>query len=430
MFKKGFWVLAVILITGILALTGCSKSSGGSDSGKTEITYWQYTFDSKVKEINKLIEKFEKENPDIKVTAQDFPYDQYNDKLAAAMHAGKGPDIVNLYYGWIPDYVKQDFIQPIPEDFMSNQEIEDYYIPMIQSQKMDDKYYTLPIAVRSLALFWNKDMFKEAGLDPENPPKTWDQLVADAKKMTKRDSDGKYEQEGFAWNVGGQGLHVIQQVLMRQYGVEPYSEDGKQVQWNDKPEGLEAFKFWMDMTTKDHIGDPTFLETPDTAFKSGRAGMIIDGSFNIAAYKDANAFEWGVTTLPVKEEGGEESNFGSYWTNAITKGVEGKKLEASQKFLKFLISEETQKDWLENVGELPAAASLSENKEITEDPIYGPFVEGLKDAHSTFFVKEDKERDIFLNAVDQILLNGTPVDEAFNKLVEEEQRVRDEYFNE
>ncbi|MDY0393359.1 extracellular solute-binding protein [Virgibacillus halophilus] len=176
-----------------------------------------------------------------------------------------------------------------------------------------------------------------------SPPKTWKELVEASKKMTKRDGDGKYEQEGFAWNVGGQGLHVIQQVLMRQYGVEPYSEDGKQVLWNSKPEGLAAFKFWMDMTTAEHLGDPTFLETPDTAFKSGRAGMIIDGSFNISAYKEANAFDWGVTTLPVKEEGGMASNFGSYWTNAITKDVTGKKLEASEKFLKFLISEDTQK---------------------------------------------------------------------------------------
>ncbi|MDY0393360.1 extracellular solute-binding protein [Virgibacillus halophilus] len=169
--KKGCWLAGFLCIVGMLLLTGCSKdSSSGSNSGKTKITYWQYTFDSKVKEMKSLIEKFEKENPDIEVVAQDFPYDQYNDKLAAAMHAGKGPDIVNLYYGWIPDYVKQDFIQPIPEDFMSNKEIEDYYIPMIQSQQIDGKYYTLPIAVRSLALFWNKELFKEAGLDPQKPP--------------------------------------------------------------------------------------------------------------------------------------------------------------------------------------------------------------------------------------------------------------------
>ncbi|MFK4996908.1 extracellular solute-binding protein [Bacillus sp. N9] len=103
-----------------------------------------------------------------------------------------------------------------------------------------------------------------------------------------------------------------------------------------------------------------------------------------------------MTTLPVREIGGLESNFGSYWTNAITKDVSGKQLEASQRFLKFLISEETQKSWLENVGELPAAASLADDKEISEDPIYGPFVEGLAKAHATPFVNEEKKEKLLL----------------------------------
>ncbi|MDY0409265.1 extracellular solute-binding protein [Paracerasibacillus soli] len=316
------------------------------------------------------------------------------------------------------------------QDFMSTAEIEDYYVPMIQTSKYEDKYYTIPIAVRSLALFWNKELFEEAGLDPEAPPETWDELVDMGKKMTIRDGDDRYEQAGFAWNIAAQGQHVIPQVLLRQWGVEPYSEDQRTVQWNSKPEAVEAFKFWMDMTTEHKIGDADFMETPVTSFSSGRTAMVIDGSFNIAAYKENNDFEWGVTTLPVREKGGLESNFGSYWTNAITKDVSGEKLEASQKFLEFLISEETQKGWLENVGELPAAASLADDEEISSDPIYAPFIEGLEKAHATPFVHEEKERDIVIHATDKILLENADIEEAFNQMVEELQEVRDEFYGE
>lgn len=422
--------IAALVILSVLFLAGCNKDKDGSDSDEVTITYWQYTFPSKVDEIDKLIEKFEDENPNIKVEAQDFPYDQYNDKITAAMHANKAPDILNIYYGWIPNFVKLDYIQPIPEDFMSNEEIEEFYVPMIQSSKWDDKYYTLPTAVRSLALFWNKELFEEAGLDPEQPPVTWDELVDYGIKTTVRDSDDRYEQAGFAWNISAQGQHVIPQVLIRQYGIDPYSEDQKEVLWNSKPEGAEAFKFWLDLTTEHKIGDADFMQTPVTSFSSGKTAMVIDGSFNIAAYKENNDFDWGVTTLPVREVGGLESNFGSYWTNAISKDVSGKQLEASQKFLEFLISEDTQKSWLENVGELPAAASLADDEEITSDPIYGPFVEGLEKAHATPFVHEEKERDIIIEAVERVLLEDVNIEEVFNKMVNQLQEVRDEFYNE
>ena len=428
--KRFFKVFIVMMVISITALAGCSNNgkSSSSTSKVTTITYWQYTFPAKVTEIKNLIKKFEAENPNIKVVAQDFPYDQYNQKVSAAMHASKGPDILNLYYGWLPQYVKQGYLQPIPQDFMSTAEIEKKYIPMIQASKIDGKYYTLPIAVRSLALFWNKDLFKEAGLDPNTPPKTWDELIQDAKKITKRKANGKLEQEGFAWDVNGQGYHAFEEVLLRQWGVEPFSPDGKRVLWNSSPKGLEAFTYWVNMTKKEKIGEPTFLQEYNTAFKAGKAGMMIDGSFDIAAVKDAAKFNWGVTTLPVKEPGGLESNFGSYWTNGIAKGVQGEKLKAAEKFLKFLTSEETQKDWLKNVGELPASAAFANDQSINNDPIYGPFVQGLKNAHATFFVDEPKERDSMSTHIDKILLNNEPIDQTFESLVKEQQQIRDDYF--
>jgi multiple sugar transport system substrate-binding protein len=429
--KRFFKFFVVIMAISLVALAGCSnssKTSGSSAGSDVTITYWQYTFPAKVTEVKSLIQKFEAENPHIKVVAQDFPYDQYTQKVSAAMHAGKGPDVMNLYYGWLPQYVKQGYLQPIPQGFMSTSDIEKKYIPMIQASKINNKYYTLPIAVRSLALFWNKEMFKQAGLDPNTPPKTWDELIQDAKKMTKRKANGKLEQEGFAWDVNGQGYHAFEEVLLRQWGVEPFSADGKKVTWNSSPNGLDAFTYWINMNKKEKLGEPNFITDYNTAFKAGKAGMIIDGSFDIAAIKDAAKFDWGVTTLPVKEVGGLESNFGSFWTNGIAKGVSGKKLEASEKFLKFLTSEETQKDWLKNVGEIPASASFANDNSINNDPIYGPFVQGLKNAHATFFADETKERDSMSAQIDKILLNNEPIDKTFESLVKEQQQIRDDYF--
>jgi multiple sugar transport system substrate-binding protein len=427
--------LALSLLAGCSSTPGADKAAG-TDKGSTEkastekvtITYWQYSFPQKVSIIKKLIPEFQKQFPNITVETQDFPYDQYNQKVTAAMNAKNGPEVMNLFYGWLPQYVQQGYLQPIPEGFMSTADIDKYYIPMVKDSKIDGKYYAIPTAVRSLALFYNKDLFKKTGLDPNSPPKTWDELISMAQKMTIY-KDGKLEQEGFAPDVGGQGYHVFEEVMLRQWGVTPFSADNKKVQWNSSPQGLAAFQFFMDMFTKAKIGEQSFNTDYETAFKSGKAGMIIDGSFAIQNLKKDTAAEWGVTILPTKDPGGMESNFGSYWVHGIAKGVSGAKLDASQKFIKFLISAETQKTWLKEVGELPAAASLSDDASITADPIYGPFVKGLKAAHATYFVNEKDERQAIIDGTNKILLNNAPVEQTFNELIKRQQEIRDQYFS-
>lgn len=431
MFKRfSLFVFTVVAVLWIApsVFAGGSKESSGSSSKPVTITYWQYTFPSKVKEIKSLVAQFNKANPGIKVVAQDFPYDQYNQKVTAAMHAGQGPDIMNLYYGWLPLYVGQNYLQQIPTDFMSNSQIESYFVPMVKSELLNGKYYALPIAVRSLALLWNKDLFQKAGLNPNDPPKTWDQLIADAKKITIRKSNGQLQQEGFGWNVTGQGYHTFEEIMLREWGVTPFSADGKKVLWNSSPAGLQAFTYWIDMTLKDKIGDQNFLQNYNTAFMAGKVGMIIDGSFDIANIQKSAQFKWGVATPPLKKAGGIESNFGSFWTNGIAKGVSGAQLKASEKFLKFLISPAVERSWLKAVGELPAAKQFANDASINNNPIYGPFVQGLKHAHATFFVNESKERQVFSDEVNKILLQGAPIPKTFNELVAKEQAIRTAYF--
>lgn len=421
---------SVLLASGVLAGCGSEGSSGNGTSNasgqKVTITYWQYTYPSKVTEINKLIKQFEAQNPNITVVEQDFPYDQYNQKVAAAMHANQGPDIMNLYYGWIPQYVQQGYLQPIPSDFMTTDQINRYYIPMIRDSMYNGKYYGLPIAVRTLALFYNKDIFKQYGIT--SPPQTWDELIQDAQKMTVY-QNGKLVQEGFGPDVSSQGYHLFQEVLLRQWGVTPFSSDNKKVLWNSSPNGLQAFQFWMNMFNKDKIGNVNFDQDSETAFEAGKDAMLIDGSFEIGTLKQAAQFNWGVAPIPTRTPGGQQENFGSYWVNGIAKGVSGAQLKASEKFLQFLDSTSTEKDWLQTVGELPAAASLSTDQSILNDPIYGPFEKGLKYAHATFFVNETEERQDMIDETNKILLENAPVAQVFNELVQQEQAIRDQYFS-
>src|SRR5215468_4722330 len=180
------WALAIIL----------SLAAGTARAQTVEIEYWQYTFAQRVQAIDELIKGFEAANPGIKVRHTHVPYDDFRLKIAAAIPAGQGPDVVQLFYGWLQDYLKAGLLQPLPRESFSAIEIESEFFPIVQQMKVDGKYYGLPTAVRSLALFWNKTLFKEAGLDPNRPPATLDELVDYAQKLTKRSPNGDLLQEG------------------------------------------------------------------------------------------------------------------------------------------------------------------------------------------------------------------------------------------
>lgn len=421
------WLRAMMLVLVATLILGLSGT--GVLAKQVTIEYWQYYYESKVKTIDELIKVFEKENPDIRVEHKTFPYEQFNQKVAISIPAGKGPDVVNLYYGWVPKYVDAGYLQPLPADEFPPQMIENEFLQMVEAVKLDGKYWGLPTAVRALALFWNKDLFKEAGLDPNKPPRTWEQLQDYAIKLTKRDKNGQLLQEGYAWNADGQDNHVFIQVLLRQWGVNPFSPDNKKVLWNSKPGGYEAFRWWTDLAAKYKVGEPSFMGDYRTAFISGKAAMMIDGSFALGTLKSkAQNINWGVTTLPVREANGIKSNFGSFWLNGLTVNAKGEKREAAIKFLKFLTSPEVMKKWLVAVGELPARQDLADDPELQKDPIYGPFLAGLKYAHSTFFVDETSERQALIDATNEVLLKGTDPKVALDRLVQAEQKIRDAYF--
>ncbi|MFV2092496.1 MAG: extracellular solute-binding protein, partial [Hyphomicrobiales bacterium] len=120
-------------------------------SETVEIEYLQYFFEARVKAMSTLIDNFEKANPDIKVKMTTFPYADYRTKVAAAIPAGVGPDVVQLFYGWLNDYINAKLIQPLPTDIFSAAQIEKDFFPMVQAMKRGDAYYALPTAVRSLA---------------------------------------------------------------------------------------------------------------------------------------------------------------------------------------------------------------------------------------------------------------------------------------
>lgn len=414
--------LAIALV---VALGGIRPVQGQE---RITITYWQYFFESKVKTMDALIKQFEERNPTIHVVQETFPYDTYNQKVASAVPAGQGPDLVNLFYGWLPLYVGSGYLQPLPADAFSVTEIEREFAPLVKAAKFEGKYWALPIAVRTLALFYNKEMFRAAGLS--RPPLTWEEFTADAQRLTERDSHGRVTLEGFGISPNGQDHQLIREVLFRQWGAAPYSSDGRKVTYNTS-QAAEALKWYTDLITKDNVAVIGFFPGGNgyrDAFVAGKAAMIVDGSFAIGSIRANAKFDWGTAPLPRRSAGGTPSNFGSLWVNGLTKKAVGPRLAAAEAFLKFLTSPDTQTLWLTQVGEIPAAKVLAADPKLAQDPIYGPFIASLPYAHATFFVDETAQRTVLVDAINEVVLNHADPKAALDAAAAKEQKILDDFW--
>ncbi len=390
-----------------------------------EIEYWQYFFDARVNAMEQLIKNFEKANPDIKVKMTHFPYADYRTKVAAAIPAGEGPDVVQLFYGWLNDYVDAKLIQPLPKDVFSPEKIDKDFFPMVKAMKDGDQYWALPTAVRSLALFYNERLFKEAGI--EKPPATLDELVDVAKKLTKRDGAGNLTQVGITTGMNAQDHHWYREVLVRQFGGDPYKDNYRTVNYNNDA-GKAALTYYTDLQHKHGVTKTGFMDEPQAAFKAGRAGMHIDGSFRIGALKKIRGLKWGVTELPATADG-KRSNYSSYWVNAITTKAEGERYKASVKFMDYITSDEAMQVWLDVVGELPAKPSVGMTDTNASDPVFGPFIKGLSYANTTIFVNESAQRQQMMDVVQRIELEKQPLDAALKQAAEAEQKILDDHYS-
>ncbi len=409
----------------VLASVTSAAALFASSADAVEIEYWQYFFDARVTAMEQLIESFEAANPDITVKMTHFPYADYRTKVAAAIPAGEGPDVVQLFYGWLNDYIAAELIQPLPADVFDPATIDAEFFPMVQAMKGDGAYYALPTAVRSLALFYNERLFDEAGI--ESPPETLDEFIEVAKKLTKKDGAGNITQVGITTGMTAQDHHWFREGLVRQFGGEPYLDDYHTVNYNSDA-GMEALKFYTDLEKVHEVTASGFMDEPQAAFKAGRAGMHIDGSFRIGSLNGVRGLKWGVTELPATSDG-VRSNYSSYWVNGITTKAEGEKYDAAVKFMQYITSDDAMQVWLDVVGELPAKPSVGLTESNANDPTYGPFIRGLAYAHTTKFANESAQRQVLVDLVARTDIEGQPLEDSLAVAVAEEQKILDDYYD-
>jgi len=295
-----FRILILLPFLGLaLLLGGC----GQRDRGKIRLIVWGMEQSEESRGQDAAVAEFMRRHRNVDVRVLSMGAGGMNpQKLMTAVAGRVPPDVVDQDRFTIGDWAARDAFrcldEPIARDHI---QASDFYRACWQEAVYRGRVYAIPYGTDDRALYWNRSLFRQAGLDPDKPPRTWDELVQYAKLLTKRRPDGSFEQIGFIPNYGNSWLYLYSW----QMGGEFMSPDGRTCEL-DNPRTRRALE-WM-VKVYDALGgadaitafSATFLGEQLDPFFTGKVAMKIDGNWvlnNIARW--APDLDFGVAAAPI-----------------------------------------------------------------------------------------------------------------------------------
>ena len=301
-----------------------------------------------------------------------IPGDNYQQKIGAAAGSNGLPDLLAADVVYSPNYVSQGLFQDITDKVTGLPFYDDLAPAHSEAASLDGTIFGTPLAVDSSLMIYNKDLFAAAGLDPEAPPKSFDEIydAAEAIRALGGDTYGFY----FAGNCAGCNAYTAFPYAAAD-GTPPLQDDGT-VASLDNEAFEEAFSMYKKMFDNDIVPSAAKEEdgsTWSTAFNAGQIGMIPIGTFDFPALAEAS-FDWDVFGLP-SPDGTSTSTFVGGDMVGITN--DSKHFEQAWDFIAWTLGDEAQVEVIAKSGNLPSRVDLAGNEYSAEDPRVVKAIEGL-----------------------------------------------------
>jgi sn-glycerol 3-phosphate transport system substrate-binding protein len=304
------------------------------------------------KVVDGYVKKFMEANPDIEVAP--IYAGNYNDtttKSLTAAKAGTPPAVAVLLATDVYTLIDEDVIDPI-DGFVKTDEdkawLNGFMPAYLKSAQTEDHLWSVPFQRSTAVMYYNKQAFKDAGLDPEKYPTTWDEMVAAGKTVMAKDAAGQVTRWGIgiAGNVGS--AQWLFGALVAQNGGTLVNEAGTETYLTD-PKVVEALQYWVDLSTKDAIHPPGIFEwgTAPADFLAGRVAMIWHTTGNLANIRKNATFDFGLAPFPGHPTPASVLGGGNLY---IFKDASDEEKAAAYKFIQFLTSDEILADWAVQTG--------------------------------------------------------------------------------
>lgn len=360
--------MAAVSLVLALAAAGCGGKTPPA-GGPVTITFWQF-WDSAV--IAPQVARFEAENPGIKVKMEQLTWQNGREKILASVAAGTSPDLCELGSTWFARFAADGALADITAETDSLRAA----LRMWEAATYSGRVYGVPWMMGTRALFYNRALFRQAGLDPDRPPETWSDLLATARRIHHpaggtygygRNSGERYvlfkKFMPFAWSLGGDVL----------------APDGRTVVINS-PANLRALKFYLELGSCSLTDKQDLL---DQAFKQGRVGVLLSGAWLFKTIPaDAPDLDYGVAPFPRPDDAaGPGRSFGGGELLVVFRT--SKHPAEALRLARFLARADNALALARTAKSVqPAAAGLEDDPYFRENPRERVFLEQL--SHAVF----------------------------------------------
>jgi multiple sugar transport system substrate-binding protein len=358
--------------------------------------------------IRKTLQDFEQQFPEAQYQFQPIP-GNYTEKLQLMLGTGKAPDLFWLKGDTSPAYMSFDVLQPL-DAYLENDpgfDINDFFPVFRDAFKYKGKTYGVSKDFNAYVLFYNKAMFKEAGLT--RPPQNWKELEEFARRLTlDKDGDGKTDQYGFVMEPS------IDQTLPFAYqnGGEIISEEGE-IKIGE-PEFIEATEFMISMYRNGFATNPADVGAGwlGDVFARENCAMVISGAWLIPYIKDNNPdLSYAVAELPA---GKKKATLAFSVAMVIPK--QSKYKEDAWQLLSYLNGKEGMKTWTAGGIALPTRKSIAEENGFYQDSVYSVFMKSVDYAKLYKINLQERWYDESQAAMQGIFYKKKDVGETFREL--------------
>ena len=330
-----------------------------------ELVMWEHS-GGNAGMVDALVAAWNEKNPDRKINLTYIPHTEMVPKLAQAIASGEVPDLMGLDLIYGPQFASAGQLEDITSYFEGDATIATASPGHIQVATYDGKLYGVPLYADVSALFWNKDLFAKAGLDPEVPPQSLQEIRDMAAKITGVE-EGVY---GYylAGNCAGCNIFTFGPLIWASGGkIEPLDANDEPLTGDNLIKVLE----WARMMHKEGLINPANQaengETFHLQFGSGKVGIMGTGNFNITLAREQNpGMNFGITLLPGIEKGSTASFAGG---DIVTVPKGSKRVADAVDFMKFILSDEVQVEVYAKMLNMTTRGDMTENKYFAAEPL-------------------------------------------------------------
>lgn len=355
-----------------LAATACGSDDG--DGGPVTVTYWDTSNETEAAVFQEIAEEFAEDNPDVEVDYVNIGWDGAEDRFKNAAAANEAPHVMRTEVAWVSDFASLDYLAPL-DDTAAVVDQDDYLDQAWASTQYEGQTFAVPQVIDTLALFYNRQLLDEAGVEV---PETLDDIRDSVDDFDGLDAPLYLRGDDPYWflpYIYGEGADLV--------------DDTTETVTIDEPEGVAAFEQVQDLLdsgaaiTDTNDGNENMM----SAFRNEEVAMMVNGPWDITDAQEAVGAE-NLGVAPVPAGSATQGSPQGGWNYGVYAGLPEDDMAAAQDFVAYMSSPEVQQRVTEELSLLPTRTAVYEVDTVAENELVEFFAPAVEVAHERVWIPE------------------------------------------